>query len=200
VSAACQEQLDALPAYHAAVATTISKAAAALPPLAAAQSVNKAYLQLFLPFWWEHVLLRSRLDETGYAALVKKMTSRLPPPNYLPPPAPTLHAWAHPGAPATMPAVAPAPAPAPPPALAPAYAPPPAPHQAPRAAAPAWAQPPGGFLGQPIAPLNVTSASTSLEQGGVSLGYRVVEAGGGTGRGRPGPASPWKVSPDASGE
>jgi hypothetical protein len=80
VSAACQEQLDSLPAYRAAVATAISKAAAALPPLAAAHSVNKAYLQLFLPFWWEHVLLRSRHDETGYASLVTEMLSRLPPP------------------------------------------------------------------------------------------------------------------------
>jgi hypothetical protein len=58
VATACQEQLDALPIYRAAVASSISKDAAALTPLAAAKSVNKAYLQLFLPFW-------SRLDESG---------------------------------------------------------------------------------------------------------------------------------------
>jgi hypothetical protein len=158
VSAACQEQLDSLPAYRAAVATAISKAASALPPLAAAHSVNKAYLQLFLPFWWEHVLLRSRHDETGYASLVKEMLSRLPPPPYHPPPLPVHPAWALPGALAAMPvaalAPAPAPAPAPPPDPAPVYVPPPVPHHAPRAAAPARA-PGGGFLGQPIAPLIV---------------------------------------------
>jgi hypothetical protein len=87
------------------------------------------------------------------------MMSRLPPPTYLPPPPPPQHAWAFPGAQAAMPvaahAPAPAPAPVPPPAPAPTYVPPPVPPHAPRAAAPARAQPPGGFIGRPIAPLIV---------------------------------------------
>ena len=71
-SRSCKEQFDGLPAYRAAVAFAVSKAAAALPAPAAARSVNKEYLQFFLPFWWEHVLVRPRADDAEYTAMVKE--------------------------------------------------------------------------------------------------------------------------------
>ncbi len=71
VENACREQYEALPTYRAAVASSISKSATALSLPCAVRAVNTAYLQLFLPFWWEHVLLRSRLDDAGYAATVR---------------------------------------------------------------------------------------------------------------------------------
>jgi hypothetical protein len=49
------------------------------------------YLSFFLPSWWEHVLLRSRLDEAEAAKTSKEILSRPPPPPYVPkapPPAP----------------------------------------------------------------------------------------------------------------
>ena len=128
VEAACKEQFEGLPAYRAAVASAVSRAATALPPPAAARSVNKAYLQFFLPFWWEHVLVRPRTDDSDYAAMVKEFMARVPPPAYVPP---------------ALPAPAPTPAPAPAPAPGPAPAPPPPP-RAPR---------PNFFLGQPFATL-----------------------------------------------
>ncbi len=70
---ACKEQYDAIPAYRAAIAASVSRAASALPAVDGACSVNSAYLNLFLPFWWEHVLLRSRLDGSEAAKIVKEM-------------------------------------------------------------------------------------------------------------------------------
>jgi hypothetical protein len=88
VELACREQYEALPAYRAAVATSVSRAASALPACDAARSVNAAYLSFFLPFWWEHVLLRSRLDKADVAKVSKEILSRAPPPPYAP------EAWA----------------------------------------------------------------------------------------------------------
>ncbi len=34
-------------------------------------SVNSTYLNVFLPFWWEPVLLRGRLEEADAAKVVK---------------------------------------------------------------------------------------------------------------------------------
>ena len=76
VADACQAQFDALPTYRAALATAISRAASAQPPEEVARSVNSAYLNLFLPFWWEHVLLLGRLDEAAAGKKVKEMTAR----------------------------------------------------------------------------------------------------------------------------
>ena len=85
VELACKERYDALPAYRAAVATSLSRAASALPARDAAISVNSAYLNFFLPFWWEHVLLRSRLEDAEAARVSKEILSRPPPPPYVPP-------------------------------------------------------------------------------------------------------------------
>ncbi len=85
-------------------------ASAAYPYAEAARFVNKAYLEFFLPFWWEHVLLRSALDEDKAAAEVKLI---------LAPPAPA------PAVPAAAPAPPPFPTPAPPPAQQPHHGAPP---------------------------------------------------------------------------
>jgi hypothetical protein len=123
VELACKDQYEALPAYRAAVASSVSRAASALPACDGARSVNAAYLSFFLPFWWEHVLLRSRLDEADAAKASKEILSRTPPPPHLPP--------------------APPPAPAVP--RPPARQPGQPPAQAPR--------PGGLFLGKPISPV-----------------------------------------------
>ena len=73
VELACKEQYEAIPAYRAAVATAVSRVAMTLPAVDAARSVNSAYLNFFLPFWWEHVLLRSRLDGSEAAKIIKEM-------------------------------------------------------------------------------------------------------------------------------
>jgi hypothetical protein len=74
VSMACRAQADGLRAYRAAIASALAMASAAYPDAEAARFVtfvNKAYLEFFLPFWWEHILLRSALDEEKAAAEVK---------------------------------------------------------------------------------------------------------------------------------
>ena len=73
VELACKEQYKALPAYRAAVATSVSRAASALPAADGARAVNAAYLSFFLPFWWEHVLLRSRLEDAEAAKVSKEI-------------------------------------------------------------------------------------------------------------------------------
>jgi hypothetical protein len=110
VSTACRTQADGLQAYRAAIASALALASAAYPDAEAARFVNKAYLEFFLPFWWEHVLLRSALDEEKAAAEVKLI---------LAPPTPA------PAAPAAAPAPLPFPMPTPPPALHPLHGAPP---------------------------------------------------------------------------
>ena len=62
------------------MATHVSTgAASALQPVEMAHSVNVAYLNLLLPFWWEHVLLRSRLDEADDGKKVKELLAPPPP-------------------------------------------------------------------------------------------------------------------------
>jgi hypothetical protein len=75
VELACKEQYEAIPAYRAAVAASVARAASALPARDAALSVNSAYLRFFLPFWWEHVLLRSRLKDAEAAKISKEILS-----------------------------------------------------------------------------------------------------------------------------
>ncbi len=72
---ACKEQFEALPAYLAAIAASVSRAASALPASDGDRSVNSAYLSFFLSFRWEHILLRSRLDEAEAAKTSKEMLS-----------------------------------------------------------------------------------------------------------------------------
>ena len=159
VADACQAQYDALPPYRAALATAISRAAAAQAPEEVARSVNSAYLNLFLPFWWEHVLLRGRLDEAAAGKKVKEMTTpaATPAPAPAPPaPMPALPpAMPYPGPPPPyfpppnfyppLPAAAPGPPAAPAPWLAPNAPPRPAGPRAPR----------GPFVGRPISTLIV---------------------------------------------
>jgi hypothetical protein len=111
VELACKEQFEAIPAYRAAVATSVSRAATALPARDAARSVNSAYLSFFLPFWWEHVLLRSRLEDTEAARVSKEILSRPPPPPYVPPAPPPPPAQAAPRPQARPPAPGQAPRP-----------------------------------------------------------------------------------------
>ena len=101
VEEACRAQLDALPAYRSAVANVAARFATAFDPPEAARQINKCYAAFFLPFWWEHILLRGVLDATEHKRLVDNLST------------------------APAPALAPAPAPAPPP-VPPAYAIPPA--------------------------------------------------------------------------
>ena len=58
---ACNEQLSSLPAYRSAVASVINRVARAYAGVDIPRGVNRAYLQFFLPFWWEHILERGRL-------------------------------------------------------------------------------------------------------------------------------------------
>ncbi len=74
VELAFKEQYEAIPAYRAAVAS-VARAASALPARDAALSVNSAYLHFFLPFWWEHVLLGSRLEDAEAAKISKEILS-----------------------------------------------------------------------------------------------------------------------------
>ncbi len=126
VADACRAQYEALSPYRAAIATAVSRAASAFSAAETARNVNTAYLNIFVPFWWEHVLLRARLEEAEATKVVKELLARPPPPVYLPPPPALLHA--------------------PPPVLLPA----------PRPAAPPAAQPRArGFVGKPISALIV---------------------------------------------
>jgi hypothetical protein len=123
VEDACRLQLHALPSYRSAVSNSAARLAAAYDAPENARQVNKNYAGFFLPFWWEHILLRGILDPTEHQKILDKLCS--------------------PGA--TPPAPAPAPAPVPPPA--PVAFPPPAylqPHAYP-GWAPPFAQPPIGM-------------------------------------------------------
>ena len=59
---ACKKQLADIPLYRSQVASVLARAAAAHVGVESSRFVNKAYLQFFLPFWWEHILLRGTLD------------------------------------------------------------------------------------------------------------------------------------------
>jgi hypothetical protein len=61
VESACRQQLADLTAYRASVAAVIARVSSAYTGGDIARSVNRAYLLFFLPFWWEHILLRGAL-------------------------------------------------------------------------------------------------------------------------------------------
>jgi hypothetical protein len=61
VSAACHKQLQDLPRYRAAIAAYVVQMAT-ISANTQASTINTAYLNFFLPFWWEHILGRARLD------------------------------------------------------------------------------------------------------------------------------------------
>ena len=147
VHAACKKQRQDLLSYRSAIVSAMAQFADPSSPAITAKSINTAYIQLFLPFWWEHILGKARLDETGAAKEVKDImagptATPAPPPPPTPPPAPT---------PQLMPFYYP---PAPPP---PGYmhVPPPAgwPHPPVHSPKPPQAQQRRRFLGKPLSPL-----------------------------------------------
>jgi hypothetical protein len=126
VEEACAQQLASLSSYRSGVASAIARVAKTYVGLEIPRAVNRAYLQFFLPFWWEHILERGRLDES---AAEKQATLLLAP---RPTPAPA----AAPAVPALLP-------PAPIPALPPWPFHPPAahPYPAPGPPPPSWSYP-----------------------------------------------------------
>jgi hypothetical protein len=162
VEDACRHQLDALPAYRSAISNNAARLAAVYDAPENARQVNKHYAAFFLPFWWEHVLLRGILDPAEHQKIIDKLCvlpapppapapAPLPPPAALPPPAyqlpPALPGWAPPFAPPPPMGMAfhPAPLATPPyglpygPGAPPPYNPPAAQAPAPRTAMPPFA-------------------------------------------------------------
>jgi hypothetical protein len=144
VEQACLHQLRAIPAYSAAVATTITRNASGFTGVENPRAINRAYLQFFLPFWWEHILRRGTLEPAAAEKLASSFLAPGPPVPPAPAPAPPLgyhvppwmqpppvYSPPYPG-PAPMPQQTPAPhltatPPAPPPpapALSPGHNPP----------------------------------------------------------------------------
>ena len=168
VMSGCRTQLEALPTYRASIAEVLARVASAYSASEAARSINRAYLQFFLPFWWEHILERGildadKLEKTVDSLLRPTLLPALPPPPPQPlvlPPAPApppaffpTPPWPipvqhpphpHPGPPAWLPG-GPHPGVLPPTPL-------PAPGHTPPAATPPA---PGrtGFLGKPVSAL-----------------------------------------------
>ena len=67
VHATCKRQRQDLLSYRSAVVSVMAQFTDPSSPAITAKSINTAYIQLFLPFWWEHILSKARLDETGAA-------------------------------------------------------------------------------------------------------------------------------------
>jgi hypothetical protein len=158
VSEACKQQLDDIPAYRTNIASALARASAAHCGDAAARSVNRAYLQFFLPFWTEHILGQGLLEPSEHKAAAEELLKPPPPPAYAPPAPP-----APPPPPYLLPPP-PTPAPfhffphhvpyGPPPGLFPPPAAPRPPGTLPPANTPGQQRPPhSGFLGKPISPL-----------------------------------------------
>jgi hypothetical protein len=172
VELACRQQLADLTTYRASVAAVIARVSSAYTGGDVARSVNRTYLLFFLPFWWEHVLLRGALapedlEKEARALLQPSQPApdyappAPPPPPPTPPPAPPpppYHApQAHPWPPLLpyyhQPAPAPGPAHYAPPPPAAAY-PTPYPAPPPRPAPAPGARPgPTGFCGKTISAL-----------------------------------------------
>ena len=167
VEEACRAQLDALPAYRSAVANVAARLAAAYDHAEAARQINKCYAAFFLPFWWEHILLRGVLDPTEHKRIIdgpSTAPAHAPPPVPVPaPPAalpapvfvtpPAHHGWAPPVAPPPYGGPPPLPyaypglgqqLPPPPPAAPPAHTPP---------APPPTPPPAKGFIGKALSAL-----------------------------------------------
>ncbi len=102
VEEACRAQLDALPAYRSAVANVAARLATSYDMPEAARQINKCYAAFFLPFWWEHILLRGVLEPAEHKRIVDGLApapapAPLPAPVYAPSPAHL--GWAPPIAP-----------------------------------------------------------------------------------------------------
>ncbi len=111
VEDACRFQLDSLPAYRLAISNNAASLAAVYDAPENASQVNKHYAAFFLPFWWEHVLLRGILDPPEHQKIIDSLClppapppapapMPPPPPAALPPPAyqlpPAIPGWAPP--------------------------------------------------------------------------------------------------------
>ena len=163
VEEACRLQLHSLPSYRSAVSNAAARLAAAYDAPESARQVNKSYAGFFLPFWWEHILMRGILDSTEHQKILDKLCSAPPAPAPAPAPLPTPVAPPPPAyqQPHAYPGWAP-PFAQPPPGMAfPAPAPPyfvPAPPAQPPPYAPPAATPPRGseramFVGKIVSPL-----------------------------------------------
>ncbi len=84
VADACRAQYKALATYCASIATAVSRAVTAFNAAETARNVNTAYLNIFVPFWLEHVLLRARLEQADAARVVKELLASPSPPVYIP--------------------------------------------------------------------------------------------------------------------
>ena len=182
VASSCQAQLDAIPAYRAAVAVAVSRSAASFDRSTAARLVNRSYITFFTAFWWEHILERPRLKADDLEKTVRDLMTPAavlplalalpapaPPPPPTPGPTPPAHAqppWPYPHPPPTFYPTAgppgypnfqyPPPAPAPFPNMGGATLPPPPPYAPPHPAPPATARPGAytpPFCGKPLAQL-----------------------------------------------
>ena len=113
IATACKTQYEALSKYRTSVASALARTSAALPEAEAAKFVNRAYAEFFLPFWWEHVLQRSPLDEDKAAAEIKALFAAAPavPITPAPPALPITPAPIPPATPALPALVPPSPAP-----------------------------------------------------------------------------------------
>ena len=160
---ACKKQLADSQLYRSQVASVLARAAAAYVGVESARFVNKSYLQFFLPFWWEHILLRGILDGSDLKdqlnAILKPSPAPVvpptplpalpPPPAYTPPPPPLPphfpppHAFLPPAAYGPPPGAYPHPYPGVPPLPLPTPTLPPPTQRAPHS----------GFLGKPASPL-----------------------------------------------
>jgi hypothetical protein len=79
VELACRQQLADLTAYRASVAAVIARVSSAYSGGDVARSVNRTYLLFFLPFWWEHVLLRGALAPDVLEKEAKALLHPVPP-------------------------------------------------------------------------------------------------------------------------
>ena len=84
VADACKAQLDALPSYRTNITTTLARVSSAYVGAEVARSVNRAYAQFFLPFWWEHILERGPIDPDKHEKAAEALLAPRPP---VPPPA-----------------------------------------------------------------------------------------------------------------
>ena len=168
VEEACAQQLSSLSSYRSDVASVIARVAQAYTGVEITRAVNRAYLQFFLPFWWEHILERGRLDEAG----AEKQATLLLAPRPAPAPAPAAAApvppptvppallppWPyHPPAGFPYPTPGPPPPyfpPGPPPGAGAPYPPPPTPHPGARSPNQKAAQN-SPYVGKPLSPLIV---------------------------------------------
>jgi hypothetical protein len=68
IEADCRRQLAELGPYRSAIAVAVARTTDYSDHVSGPHPINVAYLHLFLPFWWEHVLLRPRLVDAAAAA------------------------------------------------------------------------------------------------------------------------------------